>query len=89
MKATKHLGWLAGGVAACFLFLLSTRPALGQSGPPPVPTIWLDSYSFYQTNFDSDDGYAPIGYTNVFSIADWGGNALWLETSNEIPAYIH
>ena len=72
----------------CGLFFLSTGTGLGQSSPPMPPIIWLDSYAFYETNWASDLGYLPISYTNLMSVSNWGGDALLLDKTNEIPAYL-
>jgi hypothetical protein len=61
-----------------------------QSGPPPLPANpFLSSYSFSDTNWLSDSGDAPIRFTNLVNIQEWGGNALWLDTTNEIPAFLN
>jgi hypothetical protein len=88
MNSSKHVRQ-AAIFAAFFLFLMSTKLALCQSGPPPIPIIWLDYYSFPQTNLDSDYGYPPIGESNAFIIPFWDATALWLDTSNEVPAFVH
>lgn len=46
------------------------------------PGYWLDSWSFEQTNFDSDFGFAPLNYTNIEQVPDWDGNALQADTTN-------
>jgi hypothetical protein len=58
------------GVFLITLGLLRPIISLAQSGPPPLPPIptdpYLDSWSFYDpTNWFSDLGYAPIGFTNI------------------------
>jgi hypothetical protein len=72
----------------CCLLFLSANTIFGQSGPPMPPDFWLDSYSFLKTNWASDLGYLPISYTNLVSVSDWGGNALLLDRTNLVPAYL-
>jgi hypothetical protein len=73
----------------CVLFMFSI-PAFCQSGPPTLPVNpYLDSYSFADTNWLSDIGYAPIDYTNLVSVPEWDGNALLLDTTNALPAFLN
>lgn len=46
------------------------------------PGCWLDSWSFEETNWDSDFGFAPLGYTNIEQVPDWDGNALQVDSTN-------
>ncbi len=71
-----------------FAFLLLGFTAFCQPLPPIPPDPWLDSYSFLDTNWLSDNGYAPIAYTNLVSVPEWTGNALLLDTTNTIPAFL-
>jgi hypothetical protein len=76
-------------IAAFTVCLLSLSPALCQPGPPPLPPDpFLDSYSFEDTNWLSQYGDAPIAFTNLVSVPEWNGNALLLDTTNEVPAYL-
>jgi hypothetical protein len=78
-------------IGVFFVPFLLTVPAFCQPGPPPLPPDpWLDSYSFVDTtNWTSDMGYAPIAFTNLASIPEWEGNALLLDTTNSIPAFLN
>ena len=46
------------------------------------PGSWLDSWSFEEMNWDSDFGFAPLSYSNIVQVPDWGGNALQVDTTN-------
>jgi hypothetical protein len=46
------------------------------------PGYWLDSWSFEDTNWDSDFGFAPLSYSNIVQEPDWDGNALQVDTTN-------
>src|SRR5580704_11268813 len=46
------------------------------------PGYWLDSWSFEDTNWDSDFGFAPLSYTNIVPVPDWDGNALQVDATN-------
>ncbi len=72
------------------LFLLAANTGLCQSGPPPFPPpAWLQSYSFFDTNWLSDIGdYPPLGYSNLVSVEVWGWDTLQLDTGNASPAYL-
>jgi hypothetical protein len=74
-------------LAAClFALLLLPLAAFCQPALPPNPI--LDDYSFNNTNWVSDFGYAPISETNLVSVPVWYGNALLLDTTNSAPAYL-
>ncbi len=75
------------GLHSAFFLLLTTKALFAQIEPPPIPVSILDSYSF-QSTFSSDSGYAPITETNAYVIPFWGAEALWLDTTNEIPACV-
>jgi len=58
---------------------------------PPSPSggLALDTWSFSTTNWLSDSGFAPFKFTNLVNVPDGGdGNALLLDTSNTVPAYL-
>jgi hypothetical protein len=77
-------------VAVFAALVLTILNVSAQSEPPPLPADpFLDSYSFLDTNWLSDFGYAPIKDTNLFCIPEWGGTGLWLDTTNEIPAFLN
>jgi hypothetical protein len=46
------------------------------------PGYWMDSWSFEDTNWDSDFGFPPLSYTNIVQVPDWDGNALQVDTTN-------
>ena len=46
------------------------------------PGYWLDSWSFEDTNWDSDFGFAQLSYSNIVQVPDWDGNALQVDTTN-------
>ena len=46
------------------------------------PESWLDSWSFEETNWDSDFGFAPLDYTNIVQVPDWDGSALQIDSTN-------
>jgi hypothetical protein len=63
--------------------LLHAQPGL----PPPPANRYLDSWSFGDTTWESDQGYAPLIFTNLVLTTNFGG-ALLLDTTNELPAYL-
>ncbi|HXT10732.1 MAG TPA: alpha/beta hydrolase [Candidatus Angelobacter sp.] len=77
--------------------LLGLLPGILRAQSPPsdnwtFPTN-LDSWSFLDlTNWTSDDGYAPISFTNIISThrgdikSDF---SLVVDTTNTIPAWLH
>ena len=85
----KILGNLSAKLPGTFFaLLLLPLPLFCQPMPPPSP--YLDSYSFWDTtNWTSDLGYAPIAFTNLFSVPKWYGNALLLDTTNSLPAFLN
>ena len=70
------------------LFLSADFAALAQSGPPPLPTDPLLEVFEFSTNFDTLYGYSPVAYTNISSMPVWRGDALVLEMSNAVPAFL-
>lgn len=46
------------------------------------PGYWLDSWSFEDSNWDSDFGFPPLSYTNMVQVPDWDGNALQVDSTN-------
>lgn len=46
------------------------------------PGYWLDSWSFEDTNWDSDFGFAPLSYSNIVQVPDWDDNALQVDSTN-------
>jgi hypothetical protein len=81
---------LAATMAILFcVFCSSVDTSFAQSGPPAPPVIFLNSYSFLNTNWTSDIGdYSPISFTNLVSVSNWGGNSLRLDKTNLVPAYL-
>ncbi len=76
-------------LAVILAALFPAASGLAQSGPPMPPMIWLDSYSFLETNLDSDFGYAPLKQTNALIVQDCWGNALMLDTTNLEPSFLN
>jgi hypothetical protein len=73
-------------VVAVALFA-SIHLALGQ--PPFPPDAFDAAYSFNTTNFLSEDGDPPINLTNLVLVPLWNKNALLLDTTNAIPAFLN
>src|SRR5580658_4457482 len=46
------------------------------------PGCQMDSWSFEDTNWNSDFGFAPLSYTNIVQVPDWDGNALQVDATN-------
>jgi hypothetical protein len=46
------------------------------------PGFWLDSWSFDDTNLESDFGFAPLNLTNIEQVPDWDGEALQVDSTN-------
>ena len=46
------------------------------------PGSYMDSWSFEETNWDSDFGFAPLSYSNIVQVPDWDGNALQVDSTN-------
>jgi hypothetical protein len=81
---------LVQAVMPVIFALLLPFLAFCQSGLPPFPPDpFLDSYSFEDTNWLSDIGYAPIAFTNLVSVLVWDGDALLLDTTNSLPAFLN
>jgi hypothetical protein len=74
--------------AALALFGASIFPALGQSGPPPIPEpmYLLNGYLFQDTNWLSIYGDQPLSYTNIDLVPTWDGNGLQVDSSD--PAWL-
>ena len=66
--------------------VLWAHSAFSQPALPPDPL--LDIYSFQNTNWLGEHGYAPLRYTNLVSVPEWRGNGLLLDTTNALPAYL-
>jgi hypothetical protein len=75
-QAIKMVGvlWLA--------LIWSTVAIKAQPMPPPDPNVELDSWSFDDTNWLSDLGYAPISFSNLSNPASFDGNALQVDSTN-------
>lgn len=54
--------------------------------PPPSPV--LSFWPFIGTNYPVASIYAPIAYTNITNFPVWNDDAVLLDTSNSIPAYL-
>src|ERR1700733_10879795 len=71
------------------VFLTQTARVKAQSLPPgfDLPTT-LASWSFYdETNWSSDQGYAPISFTNITSSGLGDGWSLLVDTN--VPAWLN
>jgi hypothetical protein len=74
---------------ALFALLFFPLPVFCQFGPPLLPPVaFLDAYLFDDTNWLSDSGDAPIAFINLASVPEWSHNALLLDTTNALPAYL-
>ncbi|MDB6021853.1 MAG: hypothetical protein JWQ04_1710, partial [Pedosphaera sp.] len=58
-----------------------------QTGPPALPTLpagrMLDAWHFQTTNWTSMFGDPPLAATNLSLTADWAGNGLLLDSTNQ------
>jgi hypothetical protein len=50
--------------------------------------LFLNSWSFEDTNWLSDAGYSPVGFTNIVNVPGNDGNILLLDTTNAAPAFL-
>jgi len=85
----KSIAWCKW-VGMTFLSLGFFLPCQAQPTPPSgggASGALLDSWSFSDTNWLSDLGYAPLGFTNLVLTTNLGGGLL-LDTANELPAYL-
>jgi hypothetical protein len=74
-----------------FITLALFRPFTSVAQDDTNDFLWLDllppgccigSWSFDETNLDSDFGFAPLSYANVEQVPDWDGNALQVDSTN-------
>jgi hypothetical protein len=56
--------------------------------PPPPPNPVLSFWPFAGTNYPIAAGYAPIAFTNITNVPIWFDDAVLVDTSNTIPAYL-
>ncbi len=91
MKTLQRQRHLIQTFAVAFFPLLLVGAAFCQSGPPPPPPDpFLDNYYFNNPAWLSEFGYAPIAFsTNLVSVQEWSRNALLLDTTNIVPAYLN
>ena len=54
----------------------------GQNLMPTSPNVQLGSWSFNDTSWFSDPGYAPLGFTNLNNPSSFDGNALQVDSTN-------
>ena len=67
------------------LALWSSCSGINAQSLPPLPNPWnnqIGNWSFEDTNWFSDYGYAPISFTNLDNQAGFDGNALQVDSTN-------
>jgi hypothetical protein len=84
IMASRSYKLLLMGFVSCWF---SISVAFSQPAVPPDP--FAATYSFNTTNWLSEDGDAPIAFTNLVSVALWNKNALLLDTTNTLPAFLN
>lgn len=62
--------------------LFSSFEIKAQPLPPPNPNFLLNTWSFEDTNWFSDAGYAPVSFTNLNNLPSFDGNGLQLDSTN-------
>jgi hypothetical protein len=90
MKTFTSNNFLSRAIVAGFLFCAVSGlaqmlpPGGGKFGPTNAP---LDSWSFYdKTNWTSDNGYAPVSFTNLNYSYLGNGSSLVMDTN--VPAWL-
>jgi hypothetical protein len=68
-------------IVAGFLFCSNASPAQGIT-PPPDPNFQLNTWSFDDTSWYSDLGYAPLSFTNLNNPPSFDGNAVQVDSTN-------
>jgi alpha-tubulin suppressor-like RCC1 family protein len=64
------------------LFGLLGTIGRAQPLPPPDPNVQLCTWSFEDTSWYSDLGYAPVSFTNLNNPPSFDGNALQVDSTN-------
>ena len=67
-------------VGAGLLFLAAS--GFAQPMLPPNPNVLLNTWSFEDTNWLSDLGYAPASFTNIDNVPSFDGNGLQVDSTN-------
>ena len=78
--------WVGAMVLVACLF--ASIRSFAQSGPPPLPPIYLLQSFRFNTNFQGLHGYLPIAYTNIESEPVWRGDALLIGNTNTAPSFL-
>src|SRR5690242_12176488 len=88
MKAKLGMGLLSYRLCCLFTrtllvagFLLGATGAFAQM-PPDINDILLSSWTFNDSTWYSDWGYAPLTYTNLSNPTNWDGNDLQVDSTN-------
>jgi len=71
-----------------FILCLCTGTLFADVPSPGGTGGLLNSWSFANTNWLSDLGYSPLKFTNLLDVPGGDGNALLLNKTNAIPAYL-
>jgi len=87
IKTSQPQGGLLIQAFALLAFFLLSLSVFSQPALPPDP--FLADYLFETTNWLSIDGDAPIAFTNLASVSLWNKNALLLDTTNAMPAFLN
>ena len=95
MKASFHnwpshnpLANVVCALGAVGILFLAVGVGQAQTKPPEFFGTLLDSWSFADTNWLTDWGYAPLAFTNISNISGGNGNALQVDTTDGSPAFL-
>lgn len=67
---------------ALLLTFLGSQAHLKAQLIPPDPYFELDSWSFDDTNWLSDSGFAPVSFANLNNPPSFDGNCLQVDSTN-------
>ncbi len=70
------------GLVLLSLALFKPVSSFAQPMLPPDPYVQLCTWSFEDTNWYSDLGYAPVSFTNLNNPPSFDGNALQVDSTN-------
>lgn len=89
----RTISWRAiRGIALLVLLCQFTIATHAQITPPPPADRLLDWWTFADSTWESDYGYAPLAFTNLTFITntntDGRGGWLLLDATNTAPAYL-